>query len=54
MSEDARVWKNRATEQVKLDRKEPMRLQRARRPRKSAQAEKNSAIKINANVKRVR
>ena len=54
MSEAARVWKKSATEQVKLERKEPIRLQRARRPKKSAQAVKKSAMRINANIKRVR
>ena len=54
MSDAASVWKKSATEQVKLDRKEPMRLHRARRPRNSAQTAKKSAMRWKANIKRVR
>lgn len=50
----AKLWKKSATETVKLDRKEPMVLHMAMRPRKSAQAPKNSAMSSKANMKRVR
>ena len=49
-----RVWKNRATEQRALPRKLPMRLQRARRPRKREQAPKKAPMRTKANMKRVR
>lgn len=48
-----RVWKNNATEQVALERKLPMRLQRATRPRQSAQTAKKSPMITKANMKRV-
>ncbi len=48
-----RVWKNNATEQVALERKLPIRLQRATRPRKSAQTAKKSPMMTKANMKRV-
>lgn len=54
MSAAARVWKNMATEAVKLEMKEPMLLQRARRPTKNAQAAKKSAMSSKANMKRER
>lgn len=50
----ARLWKKSATEAVKLERKEPMVLNMARRPRKRAQAPKKSAMSSKANMKRVR
>jgi len=47
------VWKKRATETVALDRKLPMRLHRARHPRKSAEAPKKPPMRTKANMKRV-
>ena len=49
-----RVWKNRATLQSALERKLPMRLQRARRPRKREQTAKKRPMRTKANMKRVR
>ena len=49
-----RVWKKSATEQRALPRKLPMRLQRARRPRKREQAPKKAPMRTKANMKRVR
>ena len=49
-----RVWKKSATEQRALPRKDPMRLQRARRPRKREQAPKKAPMRTKANMKRVR
>jgi len=50
----AKLWKKSATEAVKLERKEPMVLNMAMRPVKSAQAPKKSAMSSKANMKRVR
>ena len=47
------VWKNSATEQRALPRKLPMRLHRARRPRKREQAPKKAPMRTKANMKRV-
>ena len=54
MRDAASAWKKSATEQVRLDRKEPIRLHRARRPRNRAQTAKKSAMRWKANMKRVR
>ena len=54
MSAAVSDWKNIATEQVKLDRKAPMRVHSARRPMKSAQVPKKRAMRWKANMKRVR
>lgn len=50
----AKLWKKSATEAVKLERKEPMVLNMAMRPVKSAQAPKKRAMSSKANMKRVR
>ena len=47
------AWKKAATEQRALDRKLPMRLHKASRPRTRAQAVKKRAINAKANMKRV-
>lgn len=47
------VWKNSATEQRALPKKLPMRLHRARRPRKREQAPKKAPMRTKANMKRV-
>lgn len=49
-----RVWKKSATEQRALERKLPMRLQRASAPKKSEQMVKKRLIRTNANMNRVR
>ena len=54
MSVVASVWKKRVTEAVKLERKEPIVLQRASRPTNRAHAAKKSAISSKANMKRVK
>ena len=54
MSAAVRVWKNSATEQRALERKLPMRLQRAKRPRNREQTAKKREIRTKANMKRVR
>ena len=48
-----RVWKKSATEQRALPRKLPMRLHRAKRPRKREQAPKKAPMRTKANMKRV-
>ena len=48
------VWKKSATEHKALERKLPMVLQRARRPRKSEQAAKKPPMRTKANMKRVK
>ena len=48
------VWKKRATEHMALERKLPMRLHRANRPRKSEHAPKKPPMRTKANMKRVR
>lgn len=48
------VWKNSATEQRALERKLPMRLQRAKTPRKSEQTAKKRAMRTKGNIKRVK
>jgi hypothetical protein len=48
------VWKKSATEHRALERKLPIVLQRARRPRKSEQAPKKPPMRTKANMKRVR
>lgn len=48
-----RVWKNSAMETVALDKKLPMRLQRAIHPRARAQAPKKPPMRTKANMKRV-
>lgn len=47
------VWKNNAIEHSALERKLPMRLQRAMRPRKSEQTAKNRPMRTKAKAKRV-
>lgn len=47
------VWKNNATEHIALERKLPIRLQRAMRLRKSAQTAKKRPMRTKANAKRV-
>lgn len=49
-----RVWKKSATEHKALERKLPIRLQRARRPRRREQTAKNNPTRMNANMNRVR
>lgn len=49
-----RAWKISATEQSALERKLPMRLHRARRPRKSEHMAKKSPMSAKAKVKRER
>lgn len=49
-----RVWKNSATEMRALERKLPIREQRAKRLKKSEQTPKKRPMRINANMKRVR
>lgn len=49
-----KVWKKRATEQSPLERKLPMRLHNASRPRKRVQTAKKRPIRTNANMNRVR
>lgn len=49
----ARVWKNSATEHIALERKLPIRLQRAMRPRKREQTAKKRPMRMKANSKRV-
>jgi hypothetical protein len=48
------VWKKRAAAATALDRKAPIRVQRAKTPRKKEHTEKNRAIRMKANMKRVR
>lgn len=54
MRQAVMVWKNSATEQRALERKLPMRLQRARTPRKSEQTAKKRPMRTKGNMKRVR
>ena len=54
MSEDVRDWKKSATEHRALERKLPIRLQRARRPRNSEHTAKKRPMRAKANMKRVR
>ena len=54
MREDVMAWKKSAMEHRALERKLPILLQRARRPRKREQTAKNNPIRINANMKRVK
>lgn len=49
-----RDWKKRAREQSMLERKLPMRLQRAKRPRKRERMAKKRAMRTKGNMKRVR
>ena len=48
-----RVWKKSATEHIALERKLPMRLQSARRPRNRAHTAKKRPMSTKANMKRV-
>ena len=54
ISAAVRVWKNRAIAQSMLERKLPIRLQRAKRPRNSEQTPKKSEMRMKANMNRVR
>lgn len=47
------VWKVNAIKPSNAERKLPMRVHRARSPRKSERTAKKSAMRMNANMKRV-
>lgn len=47
------TWKTQAIQPIKEARKAPIRVQRARRPRKKDSTAKNRPMRMNANMNRV-